>query len=108
MAVYMSQFTYTAEAWAALSKNPVDRRQGLRNLFDSVGGKLIDLYYSFGSHDGVILYEAPDDKAVAAAIIAALGAGHVRTISTTHLIPVEDMIAALGKAGELTYSAPKS
>ena len=108
MAIYMSQFTYTAEAWAALSKNPVDRRHGLRNLFDSVGGKLIELYYSFGSHDGVILYEAPDDQSVAAALIAALGAGHVRSISTTHLIPVEDMVAALGRAGSLTYSAPKN
>ena len=108
MAVYMSQFTYTAEAWATLSKNPVDRRQGLRNLFDSVGGKLIELYYSFGSYDGVILYEAPDDQSVAAAIIAALGAGHVQSISTTHLIPVEDMVAALGRAGALTYAAPKA
>ena len=108
MAIYMSQFTYTAEAWAALSNNPVDRRDGLRKLFESVGGKLIELYYSFGSHDGVILYEAPDDQSVAAAIIAAIGAGHVRSISTTHLIPVEDMIAALGRAGAMSYSAPKS
>jgi uncharacterized protein with GYD domain len=108
MAVYMSQFSYTTEAWAALSKNPADRREGLRKLFESVGGRLIELYYSFGSHDGVILYEAPDDKAVAGAIIAALNAGHVRSISTTHLIPVEDMMAALKTAGSLSYAAPKS
>ena len=108
MAIYMSQFTYTAEAWATLSKNPTDRRQGIRTLMESVGGKLIELYYSFGSYDGVILYEAPDDQSVAAALIAALGAGHVRSISTTHLIPVEDMVAALGRAGAMTYSAPKS
>lgn len=108
MATYMSQFSYTAEAWATLSKNPTDRRDSLRKLMESVGGRLIELYYSFGAHDGVILYEAPDDQSAAAALIAALGAGHVRSITTTHLIPVEDMVAALGRAGAITYSAPKA
>jgi uncharacterized protein with GYD domain len=108
MATYLSQFSYTTEAWAALSKNPTDRRAGLRTLFESVGGRLIELYYSFGSYDGVILYEAPDDQAAAAALIAAISPGHVKSISTTRLISVEDMVAALGKAGSITYAAPSS
>jgi len=30
MALYMAQFAYTAEAWAALAKNPQDRSIPLR------------------------------------------------------------------------------
>lgn len=107
MATYLTQFSYTAEAWAAMSKNPVDRRDGLRKLFEGVGGRLIDLYYCFGSHDGIVMFEAPDDRAAAAALIAAIGPGHVRSLNTTCLISVEDMVAAMGKAGELAYAAPK-
>ena len=107
MATYLSQFSYTNEAWAALARNPTDRREGLRTLLESVGGRLIELYYSFGAHDGVLIYEAPDDQSAAAALIAAISPGHVRSISTTRLISVEDMVAALGRAGAISYSAPK-
>ncbi len=107
MATYLSQFSYTAEAWAAMSKHPTDRREGLRTLLEGVGGRLVELYYSFGSYDGVILFEAPDDQAAAAAVIAAVNPGHVKAISTTRLISVEDMVAALGRAGAMTYAAPK-
>jgi uncharacterized protein with GYD domain len=102
----MSQFSYTSEAWAALSRNPVDRRDGVRKLIEGVGGRLIELYYCFGAHDGVLLFEAPDDQAAAAALIAALSPGHVKSLSTTRLISVEDMVAALGRAGNMSYSAP--
>jgi uncharacterized protein with GYD domain len=108
MALYLTQFSYTPEAWAAMSKNPVDRREGLRKLFEGVGGRLIELYYCFGSHDGVVIFEAPDDQTAAAGLIAAISPGHVRSLNTTCLISVEDMVAALGKAGALTYAAPKS
>jgi uncharacterized protein with GYD domain len=107
MATYLTQFSYTAEAWAALSKNPTDRREGLRKLFEGVGGRLIELYYCFGEYDGVLIYEAPDDQAAAAVLIAAISPGHVKGLSTTRLISVEDMVAALGKAGGMTYSAPR-
>src|SRR5436853_7340530 len=67
MATYMTQFSYTAEAWAALAKNPANRREGIQKLFDAVGGKLIELYYCLGEYDGVVIAEAPDDAAVVSA-----------------------------------------
>ena len=37
MALYMTQFSYTAEAWAALVKNPADRSVGLKTLIGEDG-----------------------------------------------------------------------
>jgi uncharacterized protein with GYD domain len=108
MATYLTQFSYTAETWAALSKSPVDRRAALRTLFEGVGGRLIEMYYTFGSQDGIVLFEAPDDESAAAALIAAISPGHVRSLNTTRLISVEDMVAALGRAGTINYGAPKA
>jgi len=107
MALYMTQFAYTAEAWAALAKNPVDRSSTLGALFDGVGGKLIELYYCLGEYDGVVISEAPDTTSVAAALIAAVGAGHIKAIKTTALLSTDEMVAALKKSASLSYGAPK-
>ncbi len=106
MALYMTQFSYTGEAWATLAKQPADRRAGLQALFDQVGGRLIELYYSFGDYDGVVLFEAPEDTAAVASLVAVLGPGHVKAIKTTKLLAVEDTMEALQRAGELSYAGP--
>lgn len=105
---YMLQFAYTAETWATLAKNPVDRREPLKALLEKLGGRLIELYYHFGEYDGVVLLEAPDDTAATAAVIAALSPGHVKAARTTRLMTVEETMAAMRKAGTISYQAPKA
>ena len=108
MALYMTQFSYTTDAWAALVKNPSDRSKAVAALMEKVGGKLINMYYCFGDYDGVFIFEAPDDVSTTAGILAALGPGHVKTIKTTKLLSVEDTMAAMRKAASISYSAPSS
>jgi uncharacterized protein with GYD domain len=108
MPVYMSQFAYTTEAWAALTKNPVDRREAVRGLMQNVGGRLIELYYGFGEYDGVLLFEAPDDTSASAGLLAALAPGHIKAIKTTKLLTVEETLEALRKAGSISYRAPSA
>ena len=106
MALYMTQFSYTGEAWSTLAKQPADRREPLRTLFERVGGRLIELYYSFGGYAGVVLFEAPDNTAAVASLVAVLGPGHVKAIKTTKLLSVEDTLTALGRTGDLSYAGP--
>lgn len=106
MARYMTQFAYTADAWAALIKNPVDRREGLRTLVQSMGGQLVDLYYHFGEYDGTVILEAPDDTTATAAMLAAVSPGHIRAVKTTRLMTVEEAMDAMRKAGGHSYQAP--
>ena len=103
---YMIQFAYTADAWAALSKNPTDRREGFRTLAQNMGGQLIDLYYHFGEYDGTVLCEAPDDTTATAMVVAALSPGHIRASRTTRLMTVEEAMDAMRKAGGQSYPAP--
>jgi uncharacterized protein with GYD domain len=106
MPVYMSQFSYTTEAWDALRQQPTDRREAVRGLLEQLGGRLIDLYYAFGEFDGVLLFEAPDDATAAAGLIAAIGAGHLKSNQTTKLLTVDETIEALQKVGRLSFRAP--
>lgn len=105
---YMYQFAYTATAWAALAKNPTDRRPTVKAALETVGGKLTDLFYHFGEYDGMVLFEAPDDTAANAAVVAIVAPGHLKAAKTTRLFTVEEAMEAMRKAGEIPYQAPKA
>jgi uncharacterized protein with GYD domain len=106
MALYMAQFTYTAEAWAQLAKNPQDRSVPVREAMEKLGGRLIGLYYCFGEYDGVALLEAPDDNAALATAITSVTPGHIKANKMTRLFTVEETMEAMRKAGNLAFQGP--
>jgi uncharacterized protein with GYD domain len=106
MALYMVQFSYTAEAWAALAKNPQDRSVPIKALAEKMGGKLIGVYYCFGEYDGVVFAELPDDKAAIAIVLAAVSPGHLKANKTTRLFTVEETMEAMRMAGSLAFQGP--
>lgn len=107
MPLYMLQFGYTSEAWAALTRNPQNRTELISNLAKSLGCRLVDVYYCFGEYDGVVLVDAPDDVTATAVVLAAVAPGHLRATRTTRLMTVEEGMEAMRKAGTVTYAAPQ-
>ncbi len=106
MAVYMVQGTYTAEAWATMTKHPQDRSKPFGELVQKLGGRMISVYCCFGEYDVVALFEAPDESAALATSMAAITPGHLKAIKTTRLFTVEETMEAMRKAGSVTYPAP--
>src|SRR5919198_5399110 len=106
MPVYMTQFAYTPEAWAALVQSPEDRSKVLGELLERMGGRLICFYYAFSEYDGVAIFEAPDETTAAAALLAVVAPGHDRSIKTTALLTVEQALAGMRKAGGVRYRPP--
>ena len=106
MPLYMSQFAYTSEAWAALTQNPEDRSEAIRGLAEAMGGRLVSLYNCFGEYDGVIIFEAPDEGTAAAVLMAAITPGHIKALKTTVLLSAEQGVEAMRRAGETTFRRP--
>ena len=106
MPLYMTQVGYTSEAWAAQTQNPEDRSEVFGRLAESMGGRLLSWYYTFGEYDVLVIYEAPDESTAAAIVLAAVSAGHLSKAKTTVLLSAEDGMEAMRKAGEATYRAP--
>ncbi|MGM0929987.1 MAG: GYD domain-containing protein [Actinomycetota bacterium] len=106
MALYLSKFSYTPEAWARMVNNPEDRRKAAKAYIESVGGKLHGFWYAFGAHDGYTVWEAPNNVSVAAVALAISGGGAMSSFETTPLLSVDDTIDALRMAGEVRYRAP--
>ena len=106
MALYLTRFSYTAETWSRLTKNPEDRREAARKYIESVGGKLHGFWYAFGSYDGYNLWEAPDNVSMTTVAIAISGGGALSKFETTPLLSVEETMDALRRAQEIGYRAP--
>jgi uncharacterized protein with GYD domain len=78
---------------------PENREKAVSNLFESVGGRLIGWYLTFGPHDWLVIGEFPNDRAVASAILAAAAGGSLSDIETTVAMTAEDARATFEAAG---------
>jgi uncharacterized protein with GYD domain len=107
MPLYMTQVSYTSEAWAALTQNPEDRSEVFRGLAETMGGRLLSLYYTFGEYAVLVIYEAPDETTAAAIVLAAISPGHLSRVKTTVVLSAEAGMEAMRKAGEATYRGPE-
>jgi uncharacterized protein with GYD domain len=107
MPTFISHFSYSAEAWQKLCKNPEDRSVPIKALLEKLGGKLVSMYYMAGEHDGIIIYEVADAKVAATVAVAAMLPGHVRSIRTGQLYTVAEAMEVMGAAGKLAFPAPK-
>ena len=107
MPLYMTQVGYTSEAWTALTQNPEDRSEAFGRLAESMGGRLLSFYNSFGEYDGLVIYEAPDEPTAMAMVLSAISPGHLRATKTTVLMSVEDSVEAMRKADPKRYRGPE-
>jgi uncharacterized protein with GYD domain len=106
MPLYMTQFAYTSETWAALTQKPTNRGEAFSGLAETMGGRLLTFYNSFGEYDGLVIYEAPDESTAAAIVLAATSPGHLSRVKTTVLLSAEEGMEAMRKAGGATYRRP--
>ena len=104
---FLIQGSYTAEAWANMTRNPADREKAYRGLIENAGGKLKAFYFAFGEKDVVAILEVPDATTAAALSMAVAAPGHVKSISTTPLMTGKEAMEAMKKAGGWKYQPPK-
>ena len=108
MALYMLQGAYSADAWAAQLKNPQNRVEVVRPVFEKLGGKIENAWFSFGEYDIAVVADFPDSVSAAAISIAIAAGGAFKSSKTTPLLSVDEGLEAIKKAGDTGYSAPGS
>jgi uncharacterized protein with GYD domain len=106
MAMYMVQFTYTSEAWAAMVKKPQDRTIPSSELVQKLGGKLLGLYYSLGEYDGIALFEITDDISAEAVGLTVKASGDMKVNKITRLFTMDEAMEAMRRAGSSPFSGP--
>ena len=80
----------------------------MQRAAEKVGGKVENLYFTFGEDDFLLIAEAPDDNAAAAIALGAASSGALRSLRTIKLISGTDMQSILGKAKDVAavYAPP--
>lgn len=108
MPLYMTQASFTSEAWASQIQTPQNRPEQIRTLVEANGGTLLGYYYAFGEYDVVIIVEFPDNVSASAVLLAAAGGGALKALKTTVLMSTEEGLEAMRRAGGTGYRPPGS
>jgi uncharacterized protein with GYD domain len=99
MALYMYQFAYTPESWAAQMKNPQNRVEEVGRLAtEAAGGKFIGGWLCMGEYDAVLIADVPDIESMAAIALAVAAGGALKSGKTTPLMTGAQGVTALKKA----------
>jgi uncharacterized protein with GYD domain len=98
MALYMYQFTYAPESWAAQLKKPENRIENVgRAACEAAGGKFIGGWLCFGEYDAVLIADMPNPESMAGMAVAIAAGGALKAAKTTVLMTGAQGVEALKK-----------
>jgi uncharacterized protein with GYD domain len=100
---YLSQVSYTPEAWAKLVANPHDRIEAVRAPIEKLGGSIVNAFFAFGEYDVVVITEMPSNVSAAAIAIAFAAGGALKSEKTTPLMTTTEALEAIRMAGISGY-----
>ncbi|MBZ5643554.1 MAG: GYD domain-containing protein [Acidobacteriia bacterium] len=106
MPLFLTQVSYTDQAWQSLLSNPQNRAEALRPVLEQLGGRVVNAWFAFGDYDIVLVSELPDNVSAAALAIAVSAGGACKTVKTTPLMDTSEGLEALRKAAASGYRAP--
>jgi uncharacterized protein with GYD domain len=78
MARYVATVKFTPQGIAAI-KNTGKRAAAFKSAAKKLGVKVIELYWTLGPFDGLVIMEADDEQAVTAAMLQLSAQGNVQT-----------------------------
>jgi len=75
---YISLLNWTQQGIQMVKESPA-RLDGAKKVFKSMGAEIKEFFLVTGQYDLVIIAEAPDDEAIAKAILAIASKGNIKS-----------------------------
>ena len=101
MPIYITRGNYSSQTVKNLMAKPEDRTEAVSKLFAAVGGKLHNIYFTFGEYDFLVIAEAPSEKEIMAALLAVGGTGSVTNLNTVLAVSAADAKAVFARAASV-------
>ena len=98
MPTFITYASYSHAGIKGLVSEPTDRTAAIKALIEKAGGKLIAAYMTTGSHDIMIIAEAPEGSDAVAASMAASASGHLANVETVRAWSLPEFKAIAEKA----------
>ena len=95
MATFITTIKYTQQGIKGIDET-TKRAAALKAAGKKLGVKVTDVYWTLGDHDGVLIFDAPDDEAAATLLLHLGAAGNVHT-TTVRAFTAAEMDKILAK-----------
>ncbi|WP_439578331.1 GYD domain-containing protein [Elioraea sp.] len=102
MPTFIVQGRYSREAIQGMIAKPEDRTAAVAKAFESVGGKLLSYYVTFGPTDFLVIAEMPSEADMAAVAVAVASTGAVAGLQTTLAMTAAQAKDAFARAQTVT------
>jgi uncharacterized protein with GYD domain len=77
-------------------KETINRSEAFKEIAKKSGVTIKDIYWTLGSHDTVVVFEAPDDETATALLLRVSSRGFVRS-ETLRAFSFDEMTKVIGK-----------
>jgi uncharacterized protein with GYD domain len=104
VAIFITQGRFTRDYIKGGLAKPEDQQAAISSLCEQVGGKLLNLYFTLGQYDFVVISEMPDAQAVSVLAFVATGGGGIENSVTTQAFTTAEAKALFERAGEIAGS----
>lgn len=95
MATFISSLRFTDQGAKAVGET-TRRAASFKAAAKKLGVKVVEVYWTLGTYDGLAIFEAPDDETATALMLQLASLGNVHT-STTRAFTAAEMDKVLAK-----------
>jgi len=81
MATFITTIKFTQQGLQNIRKSP-KRAAALKSAAKKMGVEVTNIYWTLGSFDGVLIFDAPNDETATAAMLYLSSQGNVQTTTT--------------------------
>jgi uncharacterized protein with GYD domain len=94
MATFITNIKFTQQGIKGISET-TKRAAALKAAGKKMGVKVTDIYWTLGDHDGVLIFEAPNDESATTLLLhlGALGNVHTTTVRAFNAVEMDKIIA---------------
>jgi uncharacterized protein with GYD domain len=95
MATFISTIKFTQKGIEAIG-DTAKRAAGFKAAAEKMGVKVVNVYWTLGPFDGLIIFDAPDDESATAVMLQLSSKGNVHT-STARAFDAAEIEKIIGK-----------
>src|SRR5437763_6021350 len=104
MAIFRTQGRFTREYLKSGMAKREDRQGAISRLCEEAGGKLVQLYFTLGQYDFMVISEMPDAQAASMISLAAAADGGIANTATTQAFTTAEAKTLFERAGKIVGS----
>ena len=104
MPIFITQGRFTREYIKGGLAKPEDRHAAISRLCEQAGGKLLNLYFTLGQHDFMVISDIPNAQAASVIAFAASGGGGIENSVTTQAFTTAEAKGVFERAGKIVGS----